>query len=108
MVSGIGTDIEEVARFKQVSQHFLKRVFTLKEREYCLKRKESWIHLAGTFCAKEAVVKAYGGNCSLLEVEIGRDVKGKPFAKVKGKVSKKLHISISHTSEYAIAFAVLD
>lgn len=107
MVKGIGTDIEEVKRFKAASAQFLRRVFTAHERAYCDTKAEPWIHYAGTFCAKEAVVKAFAGKVSLLEVEIRRKKSGQPVAFVKGRLRPTLHLSISHTFVYAVAFAVL-
>lgn len=119
MILGIGTDIVEVARIKTIfaryPERFLNRTFTSYEQDYCLKRKEPALHLAGRFAAKEAIVKAIGigfsTGLSCLDIEIQNDSRGKPivffspFAKeLLGNLS--LHISISHCHQYATAFAL--
>lgn len=119
MILGIGNDIVEVARIKSIltryPQRFLDRVFTPHEQQYCLRRKEPALHLAGRFAAKEAIVKALGTGfsqgLSWLDFEIQNDPKGKPvvafspFAKeLLGDLN--LHISISHCHQYATAFAI--
>lgn len=119
MILGIGNDIVEVARIKAVfsryPRRFLDRIFTSYEQDYCLKRKEPALHLAGRFAAKEAIVKALGTGfsqgLSWLDIEIRNDLQGKPavffslFAKeLFGDL--KLHISISHCHQYATAFAI--
>lgn len=119
MIMGIGNDIVEIARIKNVlarySQRFLNRVFTPYEQDYCIKRKEPALHLAGRFAAKEAIVKALGigftQGLSWLDIEIRPDSKGKPevffspFAlELLGQPS--LLLSISHCHQYATAVAI--
>jgi holo-[acyl-carrier protein] synthase len=119
MILGIGNDIVEVARIKAIlaryPQRFLDRIFTSHEQEYCLKRKEPALHLAGRFAAKEAIVKALGTGFSQglnwLDFEIKNDSKGKPtvFLSLPAKEllgEPVLHVSISHCHHYATAFAV--
>lgn len=119
MILGVGNDIIEVARIKTIlsrhPQRFLDRVFTIHEQDYCLKRKDPAVHLAGRFAAKEAIVKALGTGFSQglnwLDIEIRNDFKGKPlvffstFAKeLFGDLT--IHISISHCHQYATAVAI--
>ncbi|MBA3722162.1 MAG: holo-ACP synthase [Parachlamydiaceae bacterium] len=119
MIEGIGNDIIEIARIKanieRYRERFLNRIFTPREQHYCNKKKESAIHFAGRFAAKEAVVKALGTGFSQgitwLDVEIFNDDNGKPIVSVSSKLSElfdspKLLISISHCREYATAFAI--
>lgn len=119
MILGIGNDIVEIARIKAVfdryPQRFLSRIFTPYEQDYCLKRKDPALHLAGRFAAKEAIVKALGTGftqgLNWSDIEIRNDSKGKPevffspFAKeLFGDL--KLHLSISHCHHYATAVAI--
>ena len=57
-----GVDLIEVARVKRVAQkhgdHFLRRIFTPVEIDYCAPRPNPWPHYAARFAAKEALYKA--------------------------------------------------
>jgi holo-[acyl-carrier protein] synthase len=119
MILGIGNDIVEIARIRAIltryPQRFLDRIYTSHEQEYCLKRKEPALHLAGRFAAKEAIVKALGIGFSQglnwLDIEIQNDSKGKPTVFLSASAKEllgdlMLHVSISHCHHYATAFAV--
>lgn len=121
MIHGVGTDIIEIKRVEQsierYGQRFLDRLFTLKEQEYCLKHKESARHFAGRFAAKEAIAKALGTGISdsigWLDMEILNDRAGKPNLKLSKHVkelfgSPSLHLSISHSRDHAVAFAIAE
>ena len=110
-MEGIGIDVAEIGRFrsliKQKKQHLLDKMFSNIEREYCFSFKDAAPHLAGTFAAKEAVVKAQGEHTfPLLSIEIRRQKSGKPEVWYGGRKSKSLLISISHSSEIACAIAL--
>lgn len=75
--------------------------------------------LAGFFAAKEAVLKAMGtglANFSWQEIEVRHDSKGAPFFEFNGKVLSfltenrvsRIHLSISHCKEYAVAQVILE
>jgi holo-[acyl-carrier-protein] synthase len=53
---GLGNDIIEIDRIRQSierhGQHFLDRLFTQKEQDYCFKFKDPVPHFAGRFAAK--------------------------------------------------------
>lgn len=119
-----GTDIVEVSRIKKAieksGENFLDIVFTKKEQEYCNSKKSHlYESYAARFAAKEAVSKALGTgigkDVGFLEIEVQNDEKGKPFVLLLNKtldLSKRLNIvsqdiSISHTSDYAVAFVVM-
>ncbi len=114
MIAGIGTDIVEVKRILKAIErwgnHFLTHVFTDDEIAYCLRYKFPAQHFAGRFAAKEAVIKALPDikNLHWTDIQIINDTSGKPHCSLINKDFKKaIHISISHTSEHAIAFAVI-
>lgn len=120
MIQGLGTDIIEIERIKanidRYGLRFLDRIFTAKEQWYCLTKKESAVHFAGRFAAKEAVAKALGsgfsGGLSWLDIEIINDEKGKPVVHLSQKITANLAgldviISISHCRDYATATAIL-
>lgn len=120
-----GVDIVEISKFKKVflkNKDFISDIFTEQEKEYCLSRRDPYIHFAGRFAAKEASMKAlgiglYGSGIDYIfkEIEVVPDTRGRPILSFSGwatKVSKKrrisqLTVSISHSSNYAVATVIL-
>jgi holo-[acyl-carrier protein] synthase len=113
-----GVDLIEIARIEEVvarhGKHYLERIFTPAELEYCGKRAES---LAGRFAAKEAVAKALGtgiGDVAWKEIEIVGDEQNAPRLTLHGAAESKAQelgltnwsVSISHSQSHSVAFAV--
>jgi len=109
IVRGVGIDVAETARFrsliKRKKPHLLEKMFSRAEREYCFSYADAAPHFAGTFAAKEAVVKARGADVPLASIEIRRQQSGKPEVWIKGRRLKSLLVSISHTRDIACAIA---
>lgn len=118
-LKGLGTDIIEIERIRQSIErhgaHFLNRLFSQKEQDYCLKYKDPAPHFAGRFAAKEAVAKAFGTGfgkeISWHDLEIITDKQGKPHVHVSDALKKRFQdphilISISHSNANAIATAI--
>jgi holo-[acyl-carrier protein] synthase len=116
---GIGNDIVEIDRIrssmKKHGNRLLSRLFTVKERDYCLKYSDPIPHFAGRFSAKEAIVKAlgtgFGEHISWLDIEILNNSAGKPdvffSSKLQAKVAHtQMLISISHCQLYVTAMAI--
>lgn len=115
MIEGIGIDIVELNRIKKLIERqrkIIDRVLTLAEKDdfEILSEKRRVEFLAGRFAAKEAFSKAVGSgigqNLSFLDIEIRKDEKGKPF--IVRPFSKGVHLSISHSEQYAIAQVVIE
>lgn len=119
MVRGVGTDIIEVNRIHNAIQKhgckFLDRLFTQKEKDYCLNFRGSSRNFAGRFAAKEAIAKALGVGIGTqlhwTDIEILNDSRGMPIATLAPGVQKQigaiqLILSISHCKEYATAVAI--
>jgi holo-[acyl-carrier protein] synthase len=123
MILGHGIDIVETQRLRDLldrhGDHFLSRVFTASEQDYCAKNPKRYIeHLAGRFAAKEAVLKALGtgwaGGIAWTDIEILPDAAGRPVLKLTGRCAeianeKKIvewHLSISHVTTHATASAI--
>lgn len=110
---GIGTDIEEIKRFKDKDQKFLDRVYTKAEQEYCLSKAIPASHFAVRFCAKEAVVKALNSmginHPRLNKIEVYHDENKCPKIKLQGKEynNLKVEVSLSHDRTKAIAFVTV-
>ena len=118
-----GVDIIEVNRIKnaieEMGDHFLNRIYTEKEVEYCKKSNEmQYQHFAARFAAKEAVFKALSEYINSREdilwkeIEVINENDGKPRINI-GKLKKNglsnldsIDISISHIKEYAVASVV--
>ena len=121
MIIGIGTDIIEINRIEKVimrTSSFIEKSFTNNEIEYFKLKGLKGNVIAGNFAAKEAISKALGTGFrgfGLQAIEILRDELGKPVANLSHKIYKlldikefKIHVSISHSNENAIAYAVLE
>ncbi len=119
LILGIGNDIIEIERIrKSIQNHgerLLKRLFTAKERDYCLKYRDPVPHFAGRFSAKEAIAKAFGTGLgkqiSWHEIEILNDPLGKPCVCFSSAIQERFQrprmlISISHCQHYATAMAI--
>ena len=124
MIISIGIDIIEVARIREVllrTPRFTERVFTRAERDYCDSRGVvAAQHYAARFAAKEAALKAlqtgWRGGISWQDVEVSARDSGAPYLIFTGEVltifkrfrATATHLSLSHTSEHAIAQVILE
>ena len=124
MIVAIGIDIIEVARIREVlarTPRFRDRVFTAAERAYCDSRGAvAAQHYAARFAAKEAALKAlqtgWRGGVSWQDVEVASRESGAPYLVLHGPVLELFknssatvaHLSISHTTEHAIAQVALE
>jgi holo-[acyl-carrier protein] synthase len=121
MIAGIGTDIIEVARirasYEKFGERFLTRILCERETNYCLSHKDPAPFIAARFAAKEAVSKAFGTgigrSLGWLDIEVCRKESGQPYVTLHGKGAellngRKLHLTLSHTTQHATATAVLE
>ncbi|GLB60985.1 holo-ACP synthase [Cytobacillus sp. NCCP-133] len=115
MISGIGIDICGIGRIRKIAarqERFPERVLTSRELAVYdkLPEKRKAEFLAGRFAAKEAFAKAVGTGIgeelSFQDIEIEKDEQGKPFISKPNK--KGVHLSISHSREYAVAQIVIE
>ncbi|MEG6586819.1 holo-ACP synthase [Dendrosporobacter sp. 1207_IL3150] len=121
MIIGTGIDIIEIDRIEKAIQRdkFVKRVFTVKEQEYCnsrgIQRAASY---AARFAGKEAILKAFGTGLvggELLDIEILPNDKGCPKVSLTGFFSEyaallevsDIHITLTHARLYAAANVIL-
>ena len=105
MIIGIGTDIAEVKRFKD-KEELHNKFLTEEDKKYIGRFRHSTERIAGFWAAKEALVKALDDKTIPFdEISILHTENGKPyfdFTPPRGKI----HLSISHEKEYAVAFVV--
>jgi len=124
MIFGIGTDIVEVERIKNLSSisKFAKKILSQNELNTfnSLNKDQQIYFLSKQFAAKEAISKALGTGIgheiSLKNIEILRDEKGKPFFNAINELSAylsnlgitKTHVSLSDEINYAIAMVIVE
>jgi holo-[acyl-carrier protein] synthase len=115
MIIGTGIDIVEISRIKKLVEsqpRFPDRVLTDKEKEVFLSynQRRGIEFLAGRWAAKEAFSKAkgtgIGKELSFLDIEIEADPHGRPI--VTSPYMEGVHLSISHSEQYAIAQVVME
>jgi holo-[acyl-carrier protein] synthase len=124
MIVGTGIDIAEVPRIAESIQRFgdrfLRRVFTEGEINYCDSKANRVERYAARFAAKEAGMKALGTGWSRgvrwRDIEVVRQPGGRPTIKFHGKAAefagrlnaRNVALSLSHTTEQAIASVILE
>ena len=124
MILGTGIDLIEVARiassFEKFGERFVNRILLPDEIAYCRQHKNPAPFLAVRFAAKEAISKAFGtgigAQLGWQDMEIRRKESGEPFVVLHGRGAElfaarnavRLHISLTHTENYAAATAILE
>ncbi len=113
-----GIDMIAIERIRKATDrhgdHFLRKLFTENERQYCGGKPEA---LAARFAAKEAAAKVLGtgiGPVNWTDLEVINDVCGRPELHFHGEAAnlaeelgfKEWSLSLSHTDELAIASVV--
>jgi len=121
MIQGVGIDLVEKARVSRAldrfGDRFARRVLTEREWLLCQKKGDTIGSFAARIAAKEAVFKALGTGWAKglgwHDVEVVNDSQGKPVVRLYREAERrtkgfKLHLSISHERESAVAFAILE
>lgn len=124
MIYGVGTDIVEISRIKQMKSlsSFAEKILSHNELKIASTFESDKLarFLAKQFAGKEAVSKAFGTGIRkpilMKDIEILRDDNGRPILNPLAGVKKtiidlgitKSHVSLADESEYVIAFAILE
>ena len=124
MIVGLGVDMEEVSRIREViSRHgriFLDRIFTSAEVAYCERHRDPAERYAARFAAKEATMKALGTGWSKgvrwRDIEVTRKPGGRPTIVLHGIArehadrlgARHLSLSLTHTGNFALAEVILE
>jgi holo-[acyl-carrier protein] synthase len=122
MILGTGVDIAEVPRIREsierFGDRFLRRVFTEGEVRYCEHKVTRYESFAARFAAKEAGMKALGTGWSRgvrwRDIEVVRPKGQRPTIQFHGEAAaiaarlgtKNIALSITHTSEHALAHVI--
>lgn len=115
MIQGTGIDIVHVPRItKLMDEHgarFLEKILSQEEIEKMPAANREH-YTAGRFAAKEALVKAAGTSFSFSGVSVFNTDDGKPY--FSGGITdqtasdEKIHLTISHDTDYATAFVIIE
>ncbi len=101
-------------------KRYIESIFTEKEMAYADSKFRKEEHYAARFATKEALFKALGtgwrDGMKWTDIEVENDELGKPSINLSGialeyfreKGGSHIHLSISHTKEYAVAFVTLE
>ncbi|MDB4968351.1 MAG: 4-phosphopantetheinyl transferase [Myxococcales bacterium] len=122
MILGIGVDLTPISRLERAfaahPERLEKRLFTDGERSYCRARANAGQHFAARFAAKEALLKALHVPEGLRwhELEVVNDSDGAPTFRLSGNAAAaaaaqgvtRLHLSITHADDSAMAFVVAE
>lgn len=128
MIYGIGNDVLETERVRLILESprrtsFINRLLTKREQDLLYSRnKDELAYVSGRFAAKEAITKAFGCGIGRIigfqDLEILPDEKGKPIVsltadawqrlELTGGPEYQIHLSISHQSTVATAFAIVE
>ena len=124
MILGTGVDIAEVPRIREsierFGDRFLHRIFTDGEIRYCEKKATRFESYAARFAAKEAGMKALGTGWSRgirwRDIEVVRPKGERPTLQFHGEAAavaarlgtKNIALSLTHTSEQALAHVILE
>ena len=97
-IYGLGSDIANTNRLSSIlkkNKNFKKRIFSKSEILVCEKKKNSYFCFAKRFAAKEAFAKSLGTGISkglnFNEIEVGNNILGQPYLKIRGKSLKTVH-----------------
>ncbi len=119
MIVGLGIDLAEVARyqFDEVERaRFARKVYTVEEMDYAMRKRHWAERLAGFYAAKEATRKAFGHAIPWRAVGVSHEASGKPIIKLYGRYAglpasrsiTAIHLTITHTAATAAAVVVLE
>jgi holo-[acyl-carrier protein] synthase len=124
MILGTGIDIAEVPRIREsierFGDRFLRRIFTDGEIRYCEQRASRCESYAARFAAKEAGMKALGTGWSRgvrwRDIEVVRPKGQRPTIQFHGEAAaiaarlgtRNIALSLTHTSEQALAHVILE
>jgi len=122
VIAGIGIDVVHVSRMErwQKVPGLLERYFAPEELEAVLQKGNSAsLSLADRFAAKEAFGKALGNGLAgivLKDIMVKNKHNGQPeillsgtaFAALEKNGAKRIHLSLTHERDNAIAMVVLE
>ncbi|MCD8262984.1 MAG: 4'-phosphopantetheinyl transferase superfamily protein [Tannerellaceae bacterium] len=81
-------------------------VFCHSEQDYCESKPDKYIHYAGLFAVKEAVMKALGTGWNKgvqwKHIEIKHEISGKPWVQLHDQAKKNIYFFTSENNTHYI------
>lgn len=122
MILGVGVDLAPIGRMAEAMarhpERLEARLFTERERAFCRARANPMQHFAARFAAKEALLKALSvpAGLSWHELEVVSAESGAPSFQLSGVAAEaakragvvRLHLSLTHAGDQAIAMVVAE
>ena len=123
MIIGLGIDIVDTTRvdslLRKFGDHFLNKIYTPSEIQFCRSRVDMSNSLAKMFAIKEAAIKALSDAKGIRwhDIEIHHDCYGKPLLGLSGVALKNIsskskaysiNVSVSDEKKYAAAVVVIE
>jgi holo-[acyl-carrier protein] synthase len=124
MIVGTGVDLAEVPRIRASAERyglrFIERIFTPAEIAYVERKANKYERYAARFAAKEAGMKAIGTGwrrgVRWQDFEVANLPSGKPTLRLHGVAAefaarlnvRTISLSLTHTSEMALAHVILE
>lgn len=122
MILGVGVDLAPIGRMAEAMarhpERLEARLFTERERAFCRARANPMQHFAARFAAKEALLKALcvPAGLSWHELEVVSAESGAPSFQLSGVAAEaakragvvRLHLSLTHAGDQAIAMVVAE
>jgi len=116
----IGIDIVDIDRLRKAvarTPRLLQRVFTVREIEYCFRKRDPFPSLAARFAAREALRKldqVFIAGIRFHDTEVVVDAEGRPGWALHGAALEKsrdagisqIELSLSHSQEQAVAVVI--
>lgn len=124
MIVGLGIDIIEIARIREVyhkyPDRFPGKILTEQEQSYCRQFADPIPEIAARFAAKEAFSKAIGTGITRgtvwKDIEVVKEPGKPPRIHLSGKAKKRsermeinnIHLSLTHTENNAAAVVTVE
>jgi len=116
MIIGIGIDLVDLKRISELmSDRFIDRILSKEEQKLYFNiaaENTKLSFVGGRFAAKEALFKAFSkgdGHANYIDFSVLNDEFGAPYVISKHIEERhRVHISITHTDEYAMAYVMIE
>jgi holo-[acyl-carrier protein] synthase len=124
VIVATGVDLVELDRIQHLlkirGSRFVTRVYTPAEAAYCSAQADVAASFGARFAAKEAVLKClgtgWGRGLGFIDVEVVRAPSGAVRVRLSGPAAAvarslgiaRIHLSLSHGRDHAVAFAVAE
>ncbi|SRR5579871_738170 len=119
VIVGIGIDVADVARYRFDERKlawFARKIYTAREIDYAMSKRNWAERLAGFFAAKEATRKAFGHAIPWRWVGVTHERSGKPAIELRERAVdlprsrgvRTIHLTITHTATAAAAVVILE